>query len=67
MDREPMVDVIDVNGVHWYWSTWCRHGLCSRCRATEIAPGVARKPAQCKVCAAPCGCECHAWEHLPWA
>lgn len=60
-------DVVYDNGDHMYWSTHCRHGNTSppwdephkKCAATELAPGVPRKPAQCKTCAAPCRCECH--------
>lgn len=36
---------------HDYFSTSCLHGLHERC---------AEKGAQCKFCAAPCRCECHA-------
>jgi hypothetical protein len=44
---------------HSYWSTHCRHGNHEACAAKELAPGVSRKPAQCKTCAAPCICSCH--------
>lgn len=53
-----LADVI-VGEEHSYWSTWCRHGNHDPCRATELAPGVPRKPSQCKSCAAPCRCWCH--------
>lgn len=54
-----MADVIGPNDEHWYWSTHCRHGRHVDCTATELAPGVPRRPAQCKTCAAPCQCYCH--------
>jgi hypothetical protein len=54
-----MTDRIYMDGCHTYWSTHCRHGNHEACMATELAPGVARKPAQCKTCAAPCICGCH--------
>lgn len=56
---DAKVDVILPNGLHLYWSTHCRHGNHDACRATELAPGVPRCPAQCKGCAAPCVCLCH--------
>lgn len=59
------IDVIADSGEHSYWSTHCRHGNHAACSATELAPGVPRQPAQCKTCAAPCGCECH--ERPPYA
>jgi hypothetical protein len=52
-------DVIAADGVHTYWSTHCRHDRHADCAARELAPGVARRPAQCKICAAPCICYCH--------
>lgn len=57
---KQMADVISEDGTHVYWSTHCRHGRHEDCAAIEIAPGVARRPAQCKTCAAPCVCPCHA-------
>lgn len=47
---------------HVYYSTHCRHKRHKACAATELAPGIARRPAQCKTCAAPCICWCH-WRH----
>lgn len=64
----PMVDELFPDGEHRYWSTHCRHGhhgLCSAKRivgAKEDGSGqaaIAREPAQCKTCAAPCVCPCH--------
>lgn len=58
-------DVVYPDGGHWYWSTHCRHatdedpGGHDACKATELAPGVPRRPAQCKTCGAPCRCYCH--------
>lgn len=60
-------DLLFVDGTHWYWSTHCRHGnemppwdeRHLACQATELAPGVPRRPAQCKICAEPCMCLCH--------
>lgn len=54
-----MIDVVHPDGTHDYWSTHCRHGNHEACSATELAPGVARRPSQCKTCAAPCRCSCH--------
>jgi hypothetical protein len=57
-----MVDVVEdaPDGVtHTYWSTHCRHGSHSGCKATTLAGGGLRRPAQCKICAAPCICDCH--------
>jgi len=54
-----MIDIISDDGTHIYWSTWCRHKKHDKCKATELAPGVPRKPAQCKECKAPCVCDCH--------
>lgn len=61
------VDIIDSDGIHYYWSTHCRHGNSAppwddrhgACKATQFAPGVARQPSQCKTCGAPCNCDCH--------
>lgn len=53
------IDILFDDGPHWYWSTHCRHGNHQACLATELAPGVPRKPAQCKTCASPCLCGCH--------
>ncbi len=53
------VDTVYSNGVHYYWSTHCRHDDHEACKATELAPGVPRKPAQCKKCHTPCRCTCH--------
>lgn len=56
-------DTILPDGRHLYWSTHCRHASTpeehAACAAVEHAPGVPRKPAQCKVCEASCDCECH--------
>lgn len=62
MTEPPKVDLILPDGTHIYWSTHCRHGNCEACSATELAPGVPRRPAQCKTCAAPCVCGCHIQE-----
>lgn len=62
---DARADVLLADGTHRYWSTHCRHARTAEehaaCSATELAPGVPRKPAQCKTCAAPCICSCH-WE-----
>lgn len=52
-------DILLSDGTHLYWSTHCRHERHSKCAETELAPGVPRKPSQCKTCEAPCICECH--------
>lgn len=52
-------DRVFSDGSHLYWSTHCRHGSHKACEATELAPGVPRKPAQCKTCGAGCICWCH--------
>lgn len=65
---EPLDSRIDVvipdsvipEGEHRYWSTHCRHDAHDACAATELAPGVPRRPAQCKTCGSPCICSCHA-------
>jgi hypothetical protein len=70
--HEVYIDVIEVapDGVlHTYWSTHCRHALAydqpelhDLCAADQFAPGVERKPAQCKhaeVCGGLCVCPCH--------
>lgn len=56
---DSRADVIFADGKHRYWSTHCRHGRHDACAATELAPGVPRRPAQCKTCTAPCLCHCH--------
>jgi hypothetical protein len=53
------VDVVPLVGEHSYWSTHCRHDRHDACKATELAPGVPRSPAQCKTCGARCICTCH--------
>lgn len=53
-------DIVFRDGLHLYWSTHCRHGKHDACAARELAPGLLRRPAECKTCAAPCQCECHA-------
>lgn len=58
-NRSDKTDVVLASGVHEYWSTHCRHGNHAACKATELAPGVSRKPAQCKTCSAACTCSCH--------
>jgi len=68
----PKADIIGADGHHWYWSTHCRHAPWPRrksdeddrdghdaCQAIELAPGVTRRPAQCKTCGARCICPCH--------
>jgi hypothetical protein len=58
--NQTKVDVVfGTSGSHLYWSTHCRHGNHQACNATELAPGVPRRAAQCKTCAAPCICDCH--------
>lgn len=65
------VDVIRPDGTHLYWSTHCRHGNHEACAAREMtarnvqdpegwSATIERRPAQCKTCAAPCRCKCHA-------
>jgi len=65
------LDGILPDGTHRYWSTHCRHDNHEACSASEIsgwllgvrttAPvNMPRKPAQCKTCASPCICPCHA-------
>jgi hypothetical protein len=61
IENDVKMDVITADG-HVYWSTHCRHYRHDDCRATELAPGVPRRPAQCKTCAAPCICTCHTGE-----
>ena len=56
---DAKADVVFIGGTHRYWSTHCRHGHCDACSATELAPGVPRRPARCKHCQAPCICICH--------
>ncbi len=58
-----LADLVYPDGHHAYWSTHCRHERHGTCSATELAPGVPRRPAQCKTCSAPCTCRCHgeAW------
>jgi len=65
-----LMDVINPDGSHWYWSTHCRHAILTpddpagheACRATSFpgAPEGTRNPSRCKICHAPCRCECHA-------
>lgn len=60
------VDYFTPDGRHVYWSTHCRHATDEdpsghdACKATQLAPGVPRSPAQCKTCGSPCVCDCHA-------
>lgn len=55
---QPKVDILHPDGHHEYYSTHCRHGDHEACAATTINGGV-RKPAECKLCGAPCRCtEC---------
>lgn len=49
-------DILFEDGTHVYHSTHCRHGNHEACKATKLAPGVPRRPAQCKTCGAPCVC-----------
>lgn len=44
---------------HHYLSTGCLHDHHAYCQGAEGAVG-AKSPAQCKWCAAPCRCACHA-------
>lgn len=44
---------------HVYLSTSCLHGEHVYCQAAAGQAGTAKKPAQCKFCAAACICECH--------
>lgn len=44
---------------HRYLSTSCLHGEHSYCQSNTGAAGT-KTPAQCKFCAAPCVCDCHA-------
>lgn len=61
-------DVISGDGTHEYWSTHCRHDRHDDCTAKwltgptvmdGVTTSIARRPAQCKTCAAPCICPCH--------
>jgi hypothetical protein len=73
-DHQVLIDILEIapDGItHTYWSTHCRHAIAlsrpdlhDRCKATELAPGVPRRPAQCKTeeCRAPCICPCHTKE-----
>jgi hypothetical protein len=56
---DAKVDAVLPDGTHRYWSTHCRHDDHDACRATELAPGIPRRPAQCKGCGSPCLCPCH--------
>ncbi len=56
---DAKLDVVFADGSHRYWSTHCRHNNHEACSATELAPGVPRRPAQCKGCGSPCLCGCH--------
>lgn len=46
-----------------YLSTYCLHGVHEPCGSPEGVDAngrpFARRPAQCKLCAAPCICVCH--------
>jgi hypothetical protein len=69
------LDAILPDGTHRYWSTHCRHAGPSPddprhadCSAKwlhgptvmdGVTTAIARMPAQCKTCAAPCICPCH--------
>lgn len=48
---------------HEYLSTYCLHEKHYACESTSGVDAVGkrfeRNPAQCKVCAAPCTCDCH--------
>lgn len=67
---DAKIDAILPDGTHQYWSTHCRHDNHEACSATEITgersagnrgvTSIARQPAQCKTCANPCICPCHA-------
>lgn len=46
------------DGTHHYFSTGCLHGEHAYCQGGTGRVG-AKKPSQCKFCAAPCRCECH--------
>lgn len=70
---DTKIDALHADGTHRYWSTHCRHAPWPRkkkkrkdetdghdaCTAAEFAPGVPRRPAQCKTCASACICPCH--------
>ncbi len=62
LTADAKADVLLSDGTHRYWSTHCRHGDHDACDARTLAPGVPRRPAQCKTCAAPCRCRCHGEE-----
>lgn len=64
LKQHGLMDIITPNGEHLYNSTHCRHRDHDACKAIELVPGVERKPAQCKKCAAPCRCWCHKKELL---
>ncbi len=60
------LDIIFPGGTHRYYSTHCRHGDHEACSATAIEGRqfgeqvrIARRPASCKTCSAPCICDCH--------
>ena len=50
---------IAAGGEHVYLSTGCLHGDHEYCKADRATVGVAKEPACCKFCTAPCICECH--------
>lgn len=54
----PVIKVGDRVVDHQYLSTGCLHGEHDYCKAMEGRAG-AKRPAQCKFCAAPCVCPCH--------
>ena len=54
---EPAVAAAEAAG-HTYLSTGCLHGHHDYCQAMTGHAG-AKRPGQCKFCAAPCLCSCH--------
>jgi hypothetical protein len=57
--RADVILTFEEREEHYYWSTHCRHERHGDCAATELAPGVPRRPAQCKTCGSVCLCSCH--------
>src|SRR3954471_10794324 len=55
----PATSSDTADGAHNYLSTGCLHGRHDYCSNVDGIAG-SKAPAQCKFCAAPCRCSCHA-------